>query len=213
MLAIAGYIQSLENNLSEVERYVSQPTERGIEDSRNLLDQINNDLLPSTKDACEEAFDYDPEAMDTFLDWMDTTKEKLEDFGSTVERLENCPYPWVLNVTSTGGASENNNDWLGVFNKTADAHDGKPVWRHNDRDDRFFCFWSNSVEFGGDKWMITDDVHKDKAAIVSQEEYPDEIPQTGWKFWNDSESEWQHDETLEVTDGDEQEKEEKEDEY
>lgn len=201
------YRANIENNLSEVEGYVSQPTRRGIDDSRNLLDQIKNNLLESAEKAFYDNFDnIDPEAQGEaqreFLDWKTTTKDKLEDLGRTVEIFQNSQdFPYVLNVTSTGGASQDQPNYLGVFNKTTRTHDGKPVWKHNDRN-IFICFWRVSSH-GGDKWLITKDVNTDAANIASKEPGPNEIPQTGWKYYHHNSvyseyCEWKIDGTLEV---------------
>jgi len=107
--------------------------------------------------------------------------------------------PDTVTVYSKGGAADYQPESLGVYKKTSRTWDGRPVWRHTGRSDRFLFYngdWS--------RWVINDEDSNDGAYIQSKNTgliYP---PPTGWEYYGYDErsgDDWYDDNTLRVREG------------
>jgi len=86
-----------------------------------------------------------------------------------------------VTVSSTGPWE----DSLGVYTKTAGTWDGRHVWGHTRNSESEF---KNFLFYNGDwsKWVINNRVSNGGAWMVNKNEGLITIPQTGWKYWDDS---------------------------
>jgi len=178
--------------LPHVSRWVIDDTlSRGYQNNHPLIESKNSDLINIPQNGWRWGRYYSHDRSVPRWIWNDDI---------TLRVTEGEPnYPTTLTVSSTGGAAKEFPSYMGVYKKTTQTWEGRPVWRHTGKDDRFFFYNGNGWVR---KWVISNEVSNIAEYWMSSKiEFRKQIniPLTGWQYRSrHNRSEMFNDSTLRV---------------